>query len=295
MRLATFNLLHGQPVTDSHTIGGAGPSLDAKSIDLPTFTDVGPLRKAVEDLNPDVLGLQEVDVHQPRSGGHHQVREIAEALDAPFWRFVPTVRGTPGARSTFAAASTADIEEAANSDADFGPRYGIGMVSRVPILSWQVKLFEPSRIPLPLLVQTGGRPRFLKVSDEPRAAIAVEIELDGIVVTVATVHLSFVPGRNVRQLRQLRHWLVNLPRPLILMGDFNLPGVLPRIVSGYSQIVSQPTYPSYKPRVQFDHLLTDGISETNNDAMRRSVRVQHLGVSDHCAVAVDIDQLRQQG
>ncbi len=302
MLIATFNILHGQPLSRNSERhgparhGGWRPYLSRREassraethpIALPMFTDITPLRDAVRALDADVLGLQEVDVHQARSGGHHQVREIAEALDAPYWRFVPTVRGTPGARSTFEPANEADRAVAAATDDDVGPRYGIGLVSRLPVRQWHVKTFVASRIPLPLLVVTKDRSRILKVADEPRAAIAAVIDIGGQPVTVATVHLSFVPGRNIRQLRALRMWLATMPRPLILLGDFNLPGAIPKLITRYDRLISQPTFPSYRPRIQLDHILTDGLGAPATAAMRRSSRVLQLGVSDHCAVAVE--------
>ena len=66
VRLATYNLLHGVPV-----LGGmAAPDLDdsGRPTGL-TVADDQPLRDAVRLLDADVIGLQEVDVDQPRSGG----------------------------------------------------------------------------------------------------------------------------------------------------------------------------------------------------------------------------------
>ena len=103
-------------------------------------------------------------------------------------------------------------------------------------------------------------------------------------VTVATAHLSFVPGVNAGQLRGLVRWLSDLPRPAVLLGDFNLPGSLPRRLTGWTALASAATYPSWRPRVQFDHVLADGID-------RAAVHAHHvlsLDVSDHCALAVDL-------
>jgi endonuclease/exonuclease/phosphatase family metal-dependent hydrolase len=45
------------------------------------------------------------------------------------------------------------------------------------------------------------------------------------------------------------------------------------------------TYPSFSPRIQFDHVLVDGLSP----AVRSHARTMALEISDHCAVAVDLD------
>ena len=54
-------------------------------------------------------------------------------------------------------------------------------------------------------------------------------------VTVGTAHLSFVPGVNTRQILNLRAFLAGRPRPMVLMGDFNTPGGIPGMVSGWLQ------------------------------------------------------------
>jgi endonuclease/exonuclease/phosphatase family metal-dependent hydrolase len=103
---------------------------------------------------------------------------------------------------------------------------------------------------------------------------------------VATAHLSFVPGYNIRQLRALRTWLAGMPRPLIVLGDFNLPGRLPARITGWTPLVRAATYPSMKPRAQLDHVLADGLSAGQLASVRSEVHL--LPVSDHAAVSVDI-------
>ncbi len=87
---------------------------------------------------------------------------------------------------------------------------------------------------------------------------------------MVTTHLSFVPGYNVRQLRALVRWVARMPGPVFLLGDLNLPGALPRLVTGWRQLARQPTYPAYGPRVQFDHVLAHGWAE--DGATRRRCR-----------------------
>jgi endonuclease/exonuclease/phosphatase family metal-dependent hydrolase len=104
------------------------------------------------------------------------------------------------------------------------------------------------------------------------------------VMTVATAHLSFVPGANARQLRAIRRRLAGWPRPLVLLGDFNLPGRLPARLTGMTRLAAVPTYPSWSPRIQFDHILGDGISGSRVG----EVRAEQLPVSDHCALSVEL-------
>ena len=246
------------------------------------------LTAAVAELDVDVLGMQEVDVHQPRSEHMDQPRLAAESMGADHWRFVPTVRGTPGNRGDFHPADT-PTRVAAGLGEPVGPLYGVALVSRLEVTSWHSAIYDAAPIGLPLLVPgSNGKPRFLKVPDEPRAVVAAVVATVDGPVTVATAHLSFVPGYNIAQLRRIRHWLRQFPRPLVLLGDFNLPGRLPERITGFTGIVSQASYPSYGPRVQFDHILVDGLPEAAVADARASAQALSLHVSDHCAILADI-------
>ena len=300
MRVATFNILHGQrvlgPPSESQvparasedSAGAPGASVGPLEV-----ADPGALAAAIGDLAPDILGMQEVDAHQERSGGVDQsvVAAHAMGLDASphHRRFVPSLHGTPGHRDNF---RHLDADQQLKADAglhpDDGPMYGVALITRKPALAWHRPTFPPAKVSLPLLVPARPRPRVMSVPDEPRAAVAAVIETEVGVMTVATVHLSFVPGFNIWQLRKLREWLAPLPRPLVLMGDFNLPGGLPARVTGWSQVVELPTYPSFGPKVRFDHILLDGFPTDVVEQVGASVKVHRLPVSDHCAVTAEI-------
>src|SRR5437764_12047244 len=84
------------------------------------------LREALAGLDADVVGLQEVDVRQPRSGGTDQPAFAAAALGADTWRFEPTVLGAPAVRGWRPATGRPD-------EASGGPAYGIALVSRLPV------------------------------------------------------------------------------------------------------------------------------------------------------------------
>ena len=155
------------------------------------------------------------------------------------------------------------------------PTYGIGLVSRIPVAEWHVRRWAAAPFSLPLLAP-GGR-GWMRVPDEPRLALAAVIEpASGHRFTVVTAHLSFVPGWNGYQLRDLTTWVRALPAPWFLVGDLNLPGALPRLLSGWHQLARVPTYPSYNPKVQFDRLASAWI--VSRAAVTRCARV-----SDHCA------------
>jgi endonuclease/exonuclease/phosphatase family metal-dependent hydrolase len=260
LRVATFNLLHGRALDD----GSADPQR---------------LRAAATAIDADVIGLQEVDRHQERSGAVDQTEIVAAALGAPAWRFVPAVHGTPGPKITWVPATSDDGADTV------GATYGVGMASRYPVRQWKVLRFPAAPLSLPLLSPVRGGSRFVKIPDEPRVAIAAVIDGPTGPLTVATAHLSFVPFYNARQLRTLVRWLDGLPRPALLAGDFNLPGAVPQRLTGWTRLARTATYPSWNPRIQFDHVLADGLPPR---AVRAS-RVLRLPLSDHAALVVDIE------
>ena len=261
LAVATWNLLHGIRIVS----GESGPA--AGSVDLPALSE------AAARLDVAVVGLQEVDRAQDRSGHSDQTALVAEALGAKSWRFVPSLRGTPGL--TWQALGE---EEEVPADE---PAYGVGLVSRLPVRSWHVLRFPASRAVLPLLVPGQGLTR---VSDEPRIVVAGVAELPGGgTATVATCHLTFVPGANVAQLRTVCRWLSTLPGPRLLLGDLNLPGRVPALASRWRQLARTPTYPSWRPRVQWDHALGSGLAGLVRSATAQAVTAP---VSDHCALRV---------
>ena len=75
--------------------------------------------------------------------------------------------------------------------------------------------------------------------------------------TVASTHLSFVPGWNRYQLRRLSRDLSAFPGPRMLLGDLNLTAAAARRWSGLRSLVSACTFPAHQPARQLDHLLTD--------------------------------------
>lgn len=252
MRLATFNLLHGRSLTDGRVVPER-------------------LEAAARTLDADVLGLQEVDRGQSRSGGADQTEQVARAMGAQHWRFVPAIIGTPG--ETWRAAT--------DGQDDGQPAYGVGLVSRWPVLRWQVVRLPAARVRAPVLLP--GTRRVVWLQDEPRVGVVAVVETPLGPVTVGTSHLSFIPGRNGLQLRTLTAAMAQLPGPRVLLGDFNLPGPLPGLLTRWRSLARTPTYPAPEPRVQLDHVLASG--ELPPVAAVRSLA---LPVSDHRALLVQL-------
>jgi endonuclease/exonuclease/phosphatase family metal-dependent hydrolase len=261
MRLVSFNILNGRALSDGEV-------------------DAGRLRDAVKLLDADVLGLQEVDRGQPRSRGLDLTAEAAAAMGGE-GRFAPAILGTPGEQ----------WRAATNSDsAGSGPAYGIGLVSRYPVRRWLVTRLPSAPVRSPILIP-GPKRRILWLRDEPRVLIAAVLETPAGPVTVANTHLSFVPGWNGAQLRRAVRAVRELPGPRVLLGDLNLPGALPRWLTGWTPLVSTPTYPAPDPRVQLDHVLShgEGLPPVAGSGARE------MALSDHRALIVDLGERRNDG
>jgi endonuclease/exonuclease/phosphatase family metal-dependent hydrolase len=252
--------------------------------------DTGSLYRAVQSLESDVFAFQEVDHFLPRSQSRPQMRDIAESIGARDWAMAPSVIGTPGESWRKLNSAEPEIISSASSHAELmHESYGIGIVSKVPVLSWHRLNLGNSPLGLPLVVpgdETGkGRPRFIYVKDEPRLAIAAVLE-NGF--TVVNTHLSFVPGFNLAQLRRVKKWALQIAESTgtraIVLGDLNLPKNLPIVASSWKSLVTQNTYPSWGGKIQFDYILTPDLAFG-----QYSVRnFAPTGVSDHLPIGVEI-------
>ena len=252
MRLATFNILHGRSPADDRV-------------------DVDRFAAAVQCLDADVLALQEVDREQPRSHHADLTAVAAEAMGAVAHRFVAAIAGTPGA--TWMAATGREQPGTAE--------YGIALLSRYPVRSWQV--IRLSAIPFTFPMWLPGPRKVIKVHEEPRAAVVAVVETTHGQLNVVNTHLSFVPGWNRRQLRRLRRDLTAFPGPLVLMGDLNMTPPTPAAVTGWRSLADGLTFPVEVPDRQLDHVLLRGsigqVTATSSPA---------LPLSDHRALTVDI-------
>jgi endonuclease/exonuclease/phosphatase family metal-dependent hydrolase len=255
VRLATFNLLHGRSLSDG--------TVHADRV-----------AAAITALDADVLGLQEVDRAQPRSGLLDLTAIAADALNAPVHRFAPAVVGTPG--ETW--------QPWRDDDDNRHPLYGIALISRFPVLRWQITRLPAAPVRSPVLLAGGG---VVLLKDEPRLLLAAVVDAPAGPVTVATTHLSFVPGWNLRQLRHAVRALRALPPPRILLGDLNLPAAAVRAFTGWRPLGRAATYPSTGPRAQLDHVLAD---PRGAGALGPVVQVgtPRVDVSDHRPLVVEL-------
>ncbi|WP_158542916.1 endonuclease/exonuclease/phosphatase family protein [Phytoactinopolyspora halophila] len=252
LRVGTYNILNGLAVA-------SGQVRDRD------------LHAAITALDTDIVALQEVDYGQLRSGRADQAAIAADAVGARSWRFAPSLIGDPSGRW-----EAVDLLSSPDE-----PSYGIALVSRIPLHSWQARAFPAASVPVPLKV--AGRRGLTPVNDHPRTVLAAVADTPEGSFTVAAAHLSFVPGWNVRQLRAITRWLATMPAPHVLLGDLNLPGNVPARVTRWFQLARTRTYPSWRPRVQWDHALASAAVTAHATTTHR------LAVSDHAALTVDID------
>lgn len=256
MRVATWNLLHGRSTTD----GEVHPER---------------LAAAARRLDADVLALQEVDVGAVRSGGADQAAAVVAALGAGWHRFAAAVVGTPGA-GPWRAATDED-------DGGDGPRFGVALVSRLPVRRSEVRRLPASPVPGLIVNPQTGRP--VPLRDEPRAVLLAELDVPWGPVRVACTHLSFVPGWNVGQLVAL----LRAARPAgfgsaLVLADLHVPAALTRALARrWRLLAAVPTYPGRTPRIQFDHVLGCGPLPAPS-----AVDTSDVGVGDHRPVVVTL-------
>ena len=258
MRLATFNLLHGRSTSDG-------------------VVDLDRLAAAVRTLNPDILALQEVDRDQPRSHLADLTAVAAEAMGAVTHRFAAALSGTPGA--TWMAATEKDMPGTA--------AYGIALLSRYPAHSWQVTRLP--RIPFRFPLYLPGPRKVIVVEEEPRAVVIGHFDTPAGPLAVANTHLYFVPGWGHWQLRRVRRDLTAVSGPVVLMGDLNMRGRVPTLITGYRSLAQHPTFPAEAPIRQLDHILLRGrLGEVV------STSAPQLPLSDHRALTVDLSVSHQE-
>jgi endonuclease/exonuclease/phosphatase family metal-dependent hydrolase len=252
MRLATFNILSGR-------------SPDDDEVDEDRFA------RAVAALDADVLGLQEVDRNQPRSKHADLTAVAAEAMGAPEHRFVAALSGTPGA--TWTASTGTDQPDSA--------AYGVALLSRFPVLGWEVVRLPAFPTAVPHLFHGQWRPEWVR--DEPRVAVVADVDAPSGRLRVATTHLSYLPWWNGRQLRTLLRGLGGRPdEPMVLTGDLNMGRDRAERLTGMRPLATGLTFPAQQPTEQLDHLLVRGDLDVTDGGPLA------LPMSDHRALVADV-------
>ncbi len=252
------------------------------------------LGEAIQAIGADVIGIQEVDERLARSGKASQTALVAEAMNTQHWGFAPVMVGAPGEKwrklnSLDATVITSDNVEG-NRQSNLDGNYGIGVVSKIPVLHWDRLELGNSVVGMPLVIPAENKKgkqsvRMIYVADEPRVALAATLDNGW---TVINTHLSFVPFVNYRQLRKIKKWAAELSQrygtQTLIIGDMNLPKGLPALRSAWSSLVEQNSYPSWGAKIQFDYILSDSLKPDQYESLPTVV----TGVSDHLPVRVKI-------
>ena len=250
VRVATFNILNGRAPNES-------------------CVDVERYAAAIASLDADVLGLQEVDRNQPRSGRADLTALAAEAMGAAHHRFEPALWGTPGATW-----SPVGDEQPST------PAYGVALLSRYPVLEWRAFSLPRIRTRAPHLLRDPLRPVW--VHEEPRIALLAELETPLGRMRVLSTHLSFLPWWNGHQLRALVRRSGRSEVPTVLIGDLNLPPRRAARITGMRPVANGPTFPAPAPTTQLDHILVTGRLRVGSGG------AVALPVSDHHALVADL-------
>jgi endonuclease/exonuclease/phosphatase family metal-dependent hydrolase len=231
--VASFNILHGE--------------VPGKGVDLEL------LAKTCSALDADVLALQEVDVHAPRSGDADIPALVADAT---------------GMQAAFGEAMR--LRD--------GGRYGNALLVRGELADVEVRTLphvSPQRLVLP------GRPR--KVAEHRTAVLATAV-VGEVAVSVASCHLGFYRREGKPHFTDVARSLLARPGPHVLLGDLNLrtPEVLPLAERvGLTLAGGPPTFPAWNPAVRIDHVGVAGLTI-------ESVEAPEVPISDHRPLVVDL-------
>jgi endonuclease/exonuclease/phosphatase family metal-dependent hydrolase len=241
-------------------------------------------KDVAKHFQPDFISLQEVDYLQPRSGNINQTKLIAESMGLKYWYYLPALLGTPGSRWQKVKNLEPGIISQNTNNPSPNTSYGIGFATSIPIKKIYTKALGRSIIGMPLLIpkDNGKGARFIYVKDEPRVALIAELE-NGL--TIATTHLSFVPFVNVFQLNRLIIALKKLSGVPVLVGDLNLPANIPSKLSGFKSVISQSTYPSWKPKIQFDYIMV----ANNQEVQATPLSTIKPDISDHVPIGAELN------
>jgi endonuclease/exonuclease/phosphatase family metal-dependent hydrolase len=241
IRVATLNIAHGVGLSATRL----GLSRNMIESNLTAIADV--LRR----VGPDVVALQEADLHTPWAGDFDQVGFLAQAAGYPS-RF----RGLHVDRVVFGAPV----------------RYGTALLSHRPLANAASTAFDAGPL-------------------DTKGFVAAEVEFDGHPVTVVSVHLDFASAaRRRQQVRLMVASLKPRDSPLIVMGDLNSgwdidDDAVQQLARALNLQAFQPladalrTYPSASQRRRLDWILISDELEFvdyHNWLERLS---DHLGVS----------------
>ena len=217
---------------------------------------------AIRDLSPDVVGLQEVDVHwAERSNFEDQASELGELL---------------GMQVRFAR-----IYQLAALRAGEPPReFGVALLSKLPIRAWRNRVVTrlSTQVTDPLPAPAPG-------------LLEATLDVQGVAVRVFVTHLDYRGDPTVRsiQVSEILEYVGESSGPAILLGDLNATPDAPELQPLFSQFrdawpsADSPgaTYPADAPAKRIDYILV------SPQFRLLSVSVGAALASDHRPVIAD--------
>jgi endonuclease/exonuclease/phosphatase family metal-dependent hydrolase len=256
-------------------IGACGPfhhsghGVSDRSIRVVTYNihaghgDLARTAEAIRALSPDMVALQEVDVHwSERSGFVDQVAALASALGMEA-RFAP-------------------IYSLPNRDNSAAPReFGVALLSRHHIVTWRndtlTRLSTQDSNAVP-----GPAPGLLEAV----------VDVGGSPVHVLNTHLDYRADPSVRrtQAGEMAAVIARVGGPLIVFGDFNATPDASELAPVFARLRdSWPadsgtgyTYPADRPAKRIDYVFV------SPDFHVVAARVPVSDASDHRPVVVDL-------
>ncbi|MGN7820550.1 endonuclease/exonuclease/phosphatase family protein [Chitinophaga sp. 22536] len=220
--------------------------------------DLSLLAKVINEQQPDLVALQEVDVFTNRTGiTVHQAKELA-ALTGMEWFFTKAI----------------DVS---------GGQYGDAVLSRLPIK-------ESKRYALPIDPNVSGEFRsvaMIKVNKEGKDFYFASTHLD---------HLSQEENRLVQAV-ELKKIVAALDLPLIMAGDLNAvpTSQTMNIIRSFMNLGCTQqcplTFPSNKPDRTIDYIMTTpngGFSVSTYQPLPGYIADKNVYASDHCVVVATI-------
>lgn len=212
-------------------------------------------------LDPDIVGLQEVDRNTERSGEVAQAQELADALKLHF---------------EYGAAMPFD-----------GGEFGLAILSRGP-------LSQPHIVRLPRFGQEEPRIAMLAtcaISD----GISVRLANTHLAADWRANHPQKLRAAQAGRLVEvLAEEAATSAAPLFVVGDFNCDSS----AEAYSTLCNVarplhadlPTYPATAPQEALDHVFFVPSSRSDRrEVQLRRVQVDFATTSDHRALVVDVD------
>lgn len=210
-------------------------------------------------LDPDVVGLQEVDRRTKRSAGDDQITELAERT---------------GLFPTFGPAIPLPGSETGADGASIPGEYGIGILSKEKPLATRV-------ISLP------GR-------EEKRALLIAEFTD----FVLFNTHFSLTSESRAESMEIINRQLDRETKPVILVGDFNFHDFSeadPLLKKGWTPLTPDvPTFPADNPRVRLDFVwVADPTGKIPpgtpwSDRVTETFVVEEPAASDHRPVFVEL-------